>query len=158
MPLSSLGYPPADLEAIHERLRREGAAEGLEFAPRSGDSLLANTHRALAASAIVQSGEPDRFEALHHALFQANFRELRDIGDAQVVRGIAAAAGVDIARLDAALEAGAGEAALTEATGEAHRHGIRAVPAFVFGGREVVVGAHPAEALAQAAERALARG
>ena len=154
MPLSALGYAPEDLEAAMANLRRQAAFEGMVFAPRSPESLLANTHRALAASAIVQARDPGRFEAFHHALFHASFGELRNIGDPSVLHGIAAGLGLDAARLDASLDAGGGEAALRMATEEAHRRKITAVPAFVFGGREVVIGAYPAEALLQAAERA----
>ena len=139
-------------------LQRHAAAEGIAFAPRSPASLLANTHRALAASAFVQAEKPGRFEAFHHALFRANFCEDRDIGDPTVLREIASAAGLDAARVDAALEAGAGEAALREAGADAHRRGITAVPAFVFGGSEVIVGAHPVGALIKAAERAATEG
>jgi predicted DsbA family dithiol-disulfide isomerase len=158
MPLSALGYDPDDLAAAMARLREQAAGEGIEFAHRSPESLLANTHRALAASAIVQAEDPGRFEAFHHALFRASFGELRDIGDPSILHGIAARLGLDAARLDAALAAGAGEAALRDAAREAHRRGITAVPAFVFGGREVVIGAYPAEALRQAAERAVCAG
>jgi predicted DsbA family dithiol-disulfide isomerase len=158
MPLSCLGYDPDDLAAAMERLRRTAAGEGIEFAPRSPESLLANTHRALAASAIVQEQGPSRFEALHHAIFHASFGELRDIGNPAVLGAIAAGAGLNAARLDAALASGAGEAALREAAQEAHRRKITAVPAYVFDGREIVIGAYPAEALCQAAERAAASG
>lgn len=158
MPLSALGYDPDDLATAMARLRRQAADEGIEFAPRSPESLLANTHRALAASAIVQEADPGRFEAFHHALFHASFGELRNIGDPSVLHGIAAALGLDAPGLDAALAAGVGEAALREATADAHRRKITAVPAFVFGGKEVIVGAHPSEALRQAAERAAAPG
>jgi predicted DsbA family dithiol-disulfide isomerase len=154
MPLSALGYDPDDLAAAMEKLRHRAALEGIEFAHRSPATLLANTHRALAASAFVQAEDPGRFEAFHHALFHASFGELRDIGDPSVLRGIAAGLGIDAARLDAALAAGAGETALREAAEEAQRRRIAAVPAFVFDGREVIVGAYPAEALRQAAERA----
>jgi predicted DsbA family dithiol-disulfide isomerase len=155
MPLSALGYDPDDLAEAMANLGRQAAVEGIKFAPRSPASLLANTHRALAASAIVQAEDPGRFEVFHHALFHASFGELRDIGDPSVLHGIAASLGLDATRLDAALAAGAGEAALREATEEAHRRRITAVPAFVFGGREVIIGAYPAKALLQAAERAV---
>ena len=158
MPLSALGYDPDDLATAMARLRRQAADEGIEFAPRSPESLLANTHRALAASAIVQEVDPGRFEAFHHALFHASFGELQDIGDPSVLHRIAAGLGLDAPRLDAALAAGVGEAALREATEDAHRRKITAVPAFVFGGREVIVGAYPSEALRQAAERAATPG
>jgi len=141
-----------------EHLRRQAAAEGVDFAPRSPASLLVNTHRALAASVYAQNEEPERFEAFHGAVFRANFGDARNIGDPAVLRDLAAGAGLDSARMEAALDAGAGEAALREAAAEAHRRGITAVPAFVFGGGRVVVGAHPAAALVQSAELAAARG
>lgn len=158
MPLSALGYDPDDLATAMARLRSQAVDEGIEFAHRSPDSLLANTHRALAASAIIQETDPGRFEAFHDALFHASFGELQNIGDPSVLHRIAAELGLDAPGLDAALAAGAGEAALREATAEAHRRKITAVPAFVFGGREVIVGAYPTEALRQAAERAIALG
>lgn len=156
LPLASLGYEPAELQAALENLRRQGAAEGIDFAPRSPESLLVNTHRALAASVWVQRELPAAFAAFHHALFAANFSVGRDIGDPAVIGELARTAGIDAAALDAALAAGAGEDALREAAADARRRGIRAVPAFVFGGSLVVVGAHPPAALAQAAERAAA--
>jgi predicted DsbA family dithiol-disulfide isomerase len=137
-----------------EHLRRQAAAEGIDFAPRSPSSLLVNTHRALAASVYGQTEEPERFEAFHKAIFNANFCENRNIGDPAVLRELAAAAGLDVARMDAALEAGAGEAAVRDAAAEARRRDITAVPAFVFGGSSIIVGAHPAAALVQAAEKA----
>lgn len=158
MPLSALGYDPDDLAAAMENLRRQAAFEGIAFAPRSTASLLANTHRALAASAIVQAEDPERFETFHHALFHASFGEQRDIGDPSVLHAIAVGVGLDAGRLNAALVAGDGEAALREATAEAHRRKITAVPAFVFGASEIVIGAHPPESLRQAAERAAAEG
>lgn len=154
LPLSSLGYDPAELAAVQAHLRRQAAAEGIDFAPRSAESLLANTHRALAASAWAQEVEPARFAALHDALFRATFCESRDVGDPAVLREIARDAGLDPSRMDAALAAGAGEIALREAAADARRRRITAVPAFVIGGREIVVGAQPAAVLRQAIERA----
>jgi len=158
LPLSSLGYDPDELAAMMAHLQRQAAAEGVDFAPRSPASLLANTHRALAASAWAQVEEPGRFEAFHAALFRASFCEPRNIGDPAVLRELAAVAGLDADRMDAALAAGAGETAVREAALDARRRGITAVPAFVFGGRSVMVGAHPTAALVQAAEGAASQG
>jgi predicted DsbA family dithiol-disulfide isomerase len=158
LPLTSLGYQPAEFAAMMEHLRRQAVAEGIRFAPRSPSSLLVNTHRALAASACVHSEEPGRFETFHRALFQANFGENLNIGDPAVLTRIAIRAGLDAGRLDAALAAGGGEDALRDAAAEARRRGITAVPAFVFGGNRVIVGAHPVAALAEAAEQAAAEG
>ncbi|MDP1603744.1 MAG: DsbA family protein [Legionella sp.] len=155
LPLSSIGYEPAELAAMMEHLRRQAAAEGMDFAPRSPESLLVNTHRALAASVYAHNNEPERSEAFHNAVFRANFCESLNIGDPAVLRELAAAAGLDVARMDAALETGAADDALRDAAADAHRRNITAVPAFVFGGSCVVVGAHPPAALVQAAERAV---
>ena len=156
VPLSSLGYDPDELAAMMGNLRRQAAAEGIDFAPRSPASLLANTHRALAASAWAQIEAPAQFAAFHRAIFSANFCEPRNIGDPKVLRKLAIGAGIDAARMDAALAAGAGEDALRDAALDARRRSITAVPAFVFGGSHVVVGAHPPAALVQAAEQAAA--
>jgi predicted DsbA family dithiol-disulfide isomerase len=158
MPLSALGYDPEELAAAMANLRRQASMEGIEFAPRSPESLLANTHRALAASAIVQVQDPGRFEAFHHAIFHASFGQLRDVGNPAVLREIATGVGLDAMRLDAALAAGAGETDLKAAEKEARRLRITAVPAFVFNGGEIIVGAHPPAALCQAAERAARTG
>ncbi len=158
LPLSSLGYEPAELAAMMEHLRRQAATEGIDFAPRSPASLLVNTHRALAASVYCQTEEPERFGDFHHAVFRASFCENRNIGEPAVLRDIAIAAGLDAARMDAALEGGAGEAAVRDAAAVARRRLITAVPAFVFGGSHVIVGAHPTAALVQAAEQAAGKG
>jgi len=158
LPLASLGYEPSELAAMMKNLQRQAAAEGIDFAPRSPESLLANTHRALAASAWAQAEQPSRFEAFHGAIFRANFCESRNIGDPAVLREIATASGIDADRMDIALLAGAGEDAVRESALDARRLSITAVPAFVFGGRLVVVGAHPPAALAQAAEQAAQPG
>ena len=157
MPLSDLGYEPDELAAAMKHLRRQAEAEGIEFAPRSPESLLANTHRALAASAIVQTRGPGALRGLPP---RALSREFRRAAGHRGPRGPArdrGGPGIDAARLDAALAAGAGEAALREAAEEARRRGIVAVPAFVFDGQAIVVGAQPPEVLGQAVERAVSR-
>jgi predicted DsbA family dithiol-disulfide isomerase len=157
LPLSSLGYGPAQFTGMMEHLRRQGSAEGIDFAALTPDSLLVNTHFALAASAIVQAQAPERFGALHEGLFKAKFGEDRNIADAGVLRDIATAAGVDPDWLDDALDAGAGERFLREAARAADRHCITAVPAFVFGENRLIVGAQPTAALVRAAEQTAAR-
>jgi predicted DsbA family dithiol-disulfide isomerase len=137
-----------------EHLRRQAAAEGVDFAPRSPESRLANTHRALAASVWVGAEEPQLFEAFHRAVFAAAFTDNRDIGDPAVLRELAADAGIDVGRMELALAGGACEAALGAAAADARRRNLTAVPAFVFDGVTVIVGAHPVASLRQAAQRA----
>lgn len=152
MPVSALGYPPEQWEAMQANLRRAAEAEGLQLANRPKVS---NTHRALVASAYVQAAEPERFDAFHHALFRAYFTEGRDLGDPAVVRDVAAASGVDVERMETALEQGTYESALSETGAEARRYGITGTPTFVFDGRYAAVGAQPAEELRRVVERVL---
>lgn len=152
MPVSALGYPPQRWEAMMESLRLAAAEEGLEMGNRPKVS---NTHRALVASAYAQAEEPERFEAFHHALFHAYFAEGRDIGDAAVIRDVAEASGLDVSRMDAALDAGEYDPVLQETSQEARTYGITGTPTFVFGERYGLVGAQPTEELRRVLERVL---
>ena len=153
MPVEALPYPREQWEAMTANLRRQAEAEGLEMANRASVS---NTHRALVASAYVQAEEPERFHAFHHALFRAYFGEGRDLGDPAVVNELAAEPGVNVERMEAALEAGQYEGALRATAETARRLGITGTPTYVFGERYGAVGAQPVEELRRVAERAVA--
>lgn len=152
MPVESLPYSREQWEAMMESLRRQAAAEDLDLGARPKVS---NTHRALAASAWVQSERPERFEAFHERLFRAYFREGRDLGDPAGVREVARESGVDVEAMEAALATGEYDRILEETTDRARRLGITGTPTFVFDGRYAVVGAQPVEVLERVADRAL---
>lgn len=153
MPVEDLPYPRSHWERMLESLRIEAEAEGLQIARLER---VANTHRALLASAYVQDREPERFGDFHAALFRAYFGEGRDIGSPAVLREIASEAEVDARRMDDALEQGGYEAALRRTSEVAGRLGITGTPTFVFGERHGAVGAQPVEELRRVVERALA--
>lgn len=153
MPPSALGYPPDRWAAMVANLRRQAEAEGLEIAALER---VANTHRALLAGAYAEAEEPERFEQFHRALFRAYFGEGRNIGDPAVIREVAGTAGIDVERMDAALQAGTYEDDLARTTADAGRYGITGTPTFVFGGRHGAVGAQPVAELKRVAERAIA--
>ncbi|HEV2148909.1 MAG TPA: DsbA family oxidoreductase [Longimicrobiaceae bacterium] len=152
MPVSALPYPREQWERMVEHLRREAAREGLEI---TSLGKVANTHRALVASAYVQAEEPERFPEFHDALFRAYFGEGRDLGDPAVVGEVARESGVDAERMEKALREGRYEGALAETTATAHRLGITGTPTFVFDERYAAVGAQPVEELRRVAERVL---
>ena len=155
MPLSALPYTAEELSSMIDNLRRHAAAEGLDFSGLGDERGIVNTHRALRAGCYAQEHEPGRFEAFHHALFRAHFTEGSDINDDRVLRSLAASAGLDAARMLAALDGDTFEEVLRETTAEARRTGVTAVPAFRFGGRHLVVGAQPVSILAKALERVM---
>ncbi len=152
MPVSDLSYPPEHWEAMVANLRRQAEAEGLQVGTLSR---VANTHRALLAGAYAEAEEPEHFEPFHRALFRAYFGEGRNIGDPAIIREVAAEAGLDVERMEAALAAGTFEHDLERTTADARRYGITGTPTFVFGGRYGAVGAQPTAELRRVAERAL---
>ncbi len=133
------------------RLREMFAAAGYPYNPHP--DVVPNTRLAL------ELGEAARSEGLHGAfhdgVMDAYWRAARDIGDPVELRAIAVAAGLSTAVIDAAIDERAFAAAVDGATSWARSAGINAVPAFVFDGRVLVLGAQPHEVLAQAADQAL---
>jgi len=139
-------YGAASVAAIHERLAGVLTAEGLAFRDLTAHSLRPNTfaaHRLLTAAradgALAQ-------QAVADGLFRAYWADGADIGEHEVLVGIAR-------------DALTGErfaVAAREEERRAQEAGIRAVPTFVFDGRSAVSGAQPPAALVQAVRRALA--
>lgn len=152
MPVAALPYPPARFEQMMAHLRAQAAEEGLALADRTH---LSNTHRALVASAYAQAEEPEHFHSFHEAIFDAYFGQGRDLNDPAVLRDAAGASGLDVDRMEAALQASAYEHVLWETTDEALRYGIHSTPTYVFDDRYAVVGAQPVAALERVAEAAL---
>jgi len=155
LPLSALPYTAEELTAMIDNLRRQAAAEGLNFSGLGNERRLVNTHRALLAGCYAQEDEPERFESFHQALFHAHFTEGQNINDDEVLERLAASSGLDAARMMAALDGGTFEETLRETTAEAGRTAVTAVPAFRLDGRHLIVGAQPVAALVGAVERIL---
>jgi predicted DsbA family dithiol-disulfide isomerase len=84
---------------------------------------------------------------------QAYWSEAADIGDEEVLLDLVAESGLDRGEAKAALAERRYAARVDASTGEAQRHGIHAIPAFVLGDRLLLLGAHPHEVF----ERAVAQ-
>ena len=159
MPLSSLPYTAEELELMLENLKRQAALEGLDFSGQSLEGgLIPNTHRALVVGTWAQEEHPDRFEALHSALFESHFARGENLNEMTVLRRAVETAGLDAAEMDEVLESGRYDELLERTSAEARRMSITGVPAFLFDGRFVVMGAQPIPALEGAIERALSDG
>jgi predicted DsbA family dithiol-disulfide isomerase len=89
-----------------------------------------------------------RFDAMHRRLMDAYWAEAQDIGSKDVLRALAADAGVEDA--DEVLETDAYLDAVRGSTREAQLLGVTGVPAFVLAGRLLVLGAHPTETFERA--------
>ena len=146
------GIPRAELlaryggEAMTERLTRFFAERGLAYnphpdvVPRSLDALrLTELARDLGVHA-----------ALHDRLMDAYWAEAKDIGDPDVLRAEATAAGLPAAKVDDVLGGDRYRERVESSTREASSLGANAVPAFVLDRRLLVLGAQPEELFEQA--------
>jgi len=152
LPVSVLGYPAAQWEQMQAHLRGMARQDGLDVGKADR---LANTHRALAASAYVRAEAPERFEAFHRSLFRTYFAEGRNIATLPVLREVAEETGVDADAMERALEEGRYEERLRATSRAARERGITGTPTFVFEDRYAVVGAQSPEVLESVVERVL---
>ena len=155
-------YPPDGLPreelmrrfpaGMHETVRRMNEEAGLRYNPHP--ERVPNTRRALELIEYARTqGAHDR---LHERVMEAYWGEARDITDWDELAPLAAEGGLDPDEARELVEGGHFRAAVDASTGTAQRHGISAVPAFVFDGRLLVSGAQPHEILEKALERVAA--
>ncbi|MDT8436392.1 MAG: DsbA family protein [Gemmatimonadota bacterium] len=112
---------------------------------------------ALCAVEFARDLGPGRERRALEALFRAGLGEGRDLGRRQVLLAACADAGLDAEGLAGALDDDRYGEELEIAEREADGYGIGAVPG-VLVGRELLIGAAPAEVLAAAAARAARPG
>ncbi len=115
-----------------------GRKFGIRFGPQP---LMSNSREALAGGEFAK--EQGQYEAYHEAVFKAFFTECRDIGNREVVLGLAGKIGLDEKALNKALEKGTYLPRLEAATRAARARGIGSAPTFLMEGYGVIVGAQP---------------
>ena len=88
MPVSGLGYPPAQWARMMENLERMGKADGIVFSDRT---FTTNSHKALLLAEAAKEEGPEVFEALNEGLFRKACEErLARDREAAAVHGISA--------------------------------------------------------------------
>jgi predicted DsbA family dithiol-disulfide isomerase len=144
------------LDAIapaHERLTAMGREVGIDYRfddmERAANTL--DAHR-LIRWAAAEGKQTDVVERL----FRANFTEVRDIGNPDVLADIAGEAGMDRAIVAKRLASDEDKASVREEIDEAQRIGVTGVPCFIIDRKYAIAGAHPAEAIADAIRKAAA--
>ena len=123
-------------------------AAGLAYDP---PAVIPNSRKALEVSELAR--DAGLHDAVHDRLMHAYWSEGRDIGDEEVLLELVSEAGLDRSDAKVALADRRYAHRVDESTREAQMHGIHAIPAFVLGGRLLLLGAHPHEVF----ERALAQ-
>jgi predicted DsbA family dithiol-disulfide isomerase len=146
------GVARPQIDAMHERLRGLGRADGVDFQferARTSNTFDAHQVLQLAKSQGKQLAMSDR-------LFRANFAEGVRIGARQELVRLATEVGLDGGDVAAALDEERFAAAVREDEAQARALGITGVPFFVVGGAIGVSGAQSMEVLHQALEQAWA--
>ena len=139
-----------DIPKMQEQMRARMEAEGLPYGNRTMtyNSRLAQE---LGSWADTQPGG----EAIHDALFRAYFVDGLNIGDAEVLAGLAERIGLSREAALEVLEKRTFKAAVDADWEKSHQFGVTGVPTFVAGGSGLV-GAQPYEALEQLVKQARA--
>ncbi|MFI1733689.1 DsbA family protein [Streptomyces acidicola] len=117
------------------------------------DSAIATNTRT-AHRLIHWAGSQGRQHGMVERLFRAYFTEGLDVGDHDVLAGLAAELGLDPTAAREALDGDAFDADFEADVRQAARLGITGVPFFVFDGQYAVSGAQPVEAFLQALDTA----
>ncbi len=135
------------IAALHQNIATAGASEGIDFA---FDKIKVSPNTLDAHRLIRWAGEDGKQEAVVDALFRGYFLDGRDIGDREVLAEIAAAAGMDRARVIVRLASDEDRSEVSAEIASAQRIGVTGVPTFIIANRYGVVGAQAPATLARA--------
>ncbi|QQE77172.1 DsbA family protein [Alicyclobacillus sp. SO9] len=138
-------FPPEQADAMTQRLQEMGTPYGLTFGKLN---LLANSRNALQASEFAR--DEGRFHEFHQRIFEAYFRDGRDIGDDEVLYEVARLSGLDVPRLQNALSNRRYEQRLYAAQQEGQMYEVTGTPTFIINDTYKLVGAQPPEVFRQA--------
>ncbi|NJR13242.1 MAG: DsbA family oxidoreductase [Phyllobacteriaceae bacterium] len=134
-------------KAGRDRVAEEGRKEGIAF----NFPVIEMSPNTLKAHCLTDWAEQfGAAGALVPALFSAYFEQGRDVGDEAVLAEIAGEAGLDDEAAHAFLEGKSNRDTVANAVARASQMGVTSVPCFVIEGRYAVLGAQPAEGLANA--------
>jgi predicted DsbA family dithiol-disulfide isomerase len=144
------GLPQAQARAMNAQVAARAAQIGLDFRM---DSAIATNTRA-AHRLIHFAKDRGRQHEMVHRLFRAYFTDGLNVGEYDVLAGLAAEIGLDRDAAREALESGAFDADFQADVRQAEQLGITGVPFFIFDGRYAVTGAQPVESFLQALDTA----
>ena len=125
-------------EESDAHLARMFEVSGLRFNPPEE---VPRSRRALEVTELAR--DLGLHEQVHDRLMRAYWSEAQNIGEDEVLLALVEEAGLDRAEAEAALGDGRYVERVEASTASANRIGINAIPAFVLGGRLLVLGAQP---------------
>ena len=130
--------PAAYRGRVEDGVNRMATVVGLQL---HRHERLINSRPALQAAEFAR--EQGRFDAMHHELFKAYWDEGRDVSNMDVLREVAARAGVDVVGMESAVRENRFGDYLDARRAEAEDLGINGIPAHVIADRYLVMGAQP---------------
>jgi predicted DsbA family dithiol-disulfide isomerase len=134
-----------------DRVRAFFTERGLDYNPNP--DVVPNSLRALRLTELAR--ELGLHTAAHDRLMDAYWAEARDIGDAEVLRELAAEIGLPAEEVDEVLAGDRYHELVRESTRQAVSIGANAVPAFLLDRRLLVLGAQPEAVFEQALAEAM---
>ena len=138
------------LKTIHDPILAAGKADGVPYA----FDKITRTPNTMDAHRIIRwSHDGGKQHEVTEHLFMAYFNGGLDIGDRAVLTKIAGEAGMDQSEVSAKLETGTDIDAVNAEVERAYRMGVTGVPCFIFAQKQGLMGAQPAEVLADAIDK-----
>ena len=138
------------LKTIHDPLIAAGKADGVPYA---FDKITRTPNTMDAHRLIRWSHASGKQHDVSERLFMAYFNGGLDIGDRTMLAKIAGEAGMDVSDVSTKLDSDADVAAVNAEVEHAYRMGVTGVPCFIFAQKQGLMGAQPAEVLAEAINR-----
>lgn len=138
---------PEKIASIHAHITKLGGELGIPFA---FDRIKVSPNTLDAHRLIRWAGEANLQGPVVEALFRAYFIDGRDLGNRDVLAGIAGGAGMDRAEITRRLATDDDKAEVRADIVASQRIGVTGVPTYILANRYGLVGAQPAEELARA--------
>ncbi len=135
------------LKTIHDSLLAAGKQDGV---PYQIDKITRTPNTLDAHRLIRWSHLSGKQSDVAERLFMAYWNAGLDVGDRAVLLKIAGEAGLDASDIAKKFDDGTDVDTVTAEVGHAARMGVNGVPCFILGRRQGLMGAQPAEALADA--------
>ena len=142
------------VKGMSDAIRTYGAELGIafDFEKQTRRPNTIDSHRVIkwATSVGLQ-------DAIVEAMFKAYFEDGLDIGDAKVLTEIAARCGMDAELVEELLASDADREMVLKEAGLAGQMGVEGVPAYVFEGRYIIVGAQDSDVLVRVIDKVAAK-
>jgi predicted DsbA family dithiol-disulfide isomerase len=133
-------FSKANLDNMLSGLNHSGSLYGIKFGALER---MPNSHNSLEAAEFAKAH--GKSKEYHSALMDAYFRDLKDIGDLEVLGSLGKSLGLNKEELIAAVKNRIYETTLNNSSEDAHSMDINSTPTFVIDNKYSIVGAQPIE-------------